>query len=156
MVVKGKKPHATAVCAVCKTMANDREHGRRLNKTPCFQGGPRDASEKSRKKFVVQLCGAADAAKKDGQRHTAKEYRRAARLLTIVTSDAPPGLLMGRKRRIDAPDGSGGPTTVTGTMADGSTVPTTPSRRSRRRREKGPPSGGADSEGTAFSPLPSA
>ncbi len=156
MVVKGKKPHATAVCTVCKTMADDREHGRRLNKTPCLQGVPRDASEKSRGKFVVRLREAADAAKKNGQRHTAKEYQRAAKLLTIATSDAPPGLTKGKKRRIDAPDGSDSPTTVTGTMTDGSTVPTTPSRWSRRRREKGPPSGGADSEGTAFSPLPSA
>ena len=105
---------------------------------------------------MVQFREAADVAKKNGQRHTAKEHRRAARLLTIVVSDAPPGLMMGRKRRIDAPDGSGSPTTVTGTMADGSTVPTTPSRRSRRRREKGSLSGGADSEGTAFSPLPPA
>ncbi len=155
MVVKGKKPHATAVCTVCKTMAEDREHGRRLNKAPCFQGVPRDASEKSRKKFVVQLREAADAAKKAGQSHTAKEYRRAAKMLTLATFDAPPGLTMRKERKTDAPDGSDSPTTATGTMTDGSTVPTAPSRRSRRRREKGPPSGGADSEGTALSPLPS-
>ncbi len=156
MVIKRKKPHATAVCTVCKTMAEDREHGRRLNKIPCFQGVPRDASEKSRKKFVVKLREAADAAKKAGQSHTAKEYRRAAKMLTLATFDAPPGLTTGRKRKTDAPDGSDSPTSAAGTMTDGSTVPTTPSRRSRRRREKGPhtPSGGADSEGTALSPLP--
>ncbi len=156
LIAKGKQPHATAVCAVCKTMATDREHGRRLNETLCLQGGPRDASEKSRRRYVAKLREAADVAKKNGQCHIAKDYRRAARMLTIVTSDAPLGLIVGRKRGIEAPDGSASTTTVTGTMTDGSAVPTTPSRRSRRRREKGPPNGGADSEGTALSPLPSA
>ena len=156
MVVRNKKPHATAVCAKCKTMAEDREHGRRMEKMPCWEGVPRDASEKSRKKFLIELREAAAKAKKVGRQHTAKEYRRAAGMLTLAALDAPPGLVMGTKRKIEAPDGSANPTTADGTMTDGSTVPTTPSRRSRRRREKGPSSGGADSGGTALSPLPSA
>ena len=104
---------------------------------------------------MAKFREAADVAKKNGQCHIAKEYRRAARMLTIVTSDAPLGLIVGRKRGIEAPDGSASTTTVTGTMTDGSAVPTTPSRRSRRRREKGPPNGGADSEGTAGTALSS-
>ena len=112
--------------------------------------------EESRKKFIVELREAAARAKKAGQSHTAKEYRKAASMLTLEPNDVPQGLVVRKKRKIDAPDGSASPTTVDGVMTDGSTVPTTPSRRSRRRREKGPPSGGAGSEGTAVSPLPSA
>ena len=95
-------------------------------------------------------------AKKAGQGNTAREYRKAATMLTLGSNDGPLGLVVGRKRKVDAPDGSASPTTVDGIMTDGSAVPTTPSRRSRRRHEKGPPSGRAPSEGTALSPLPSA
>ncbi len=154
LVAKGKQPHATAVCTVCKTMATDREHGRRLNKARCFQGGPGDASEKSRRRYVAKLREAAGVAKEHGQSHIAKGYRRAARMLAIVTSDAPPELSLKRKRGNEVPDGSASATTATGTMTNGSAVPTTPSRRLRHKREKGPPNGGADSEGTALSPLP--
>ncbi len=47
MVVKKKKPHATAVCATCKTLAEDREQGRRLNKEPAVLG--RRSSRRLRK-----------------------------------------------------------------------------------------------------------
>ncbi len=52
--------------------------------------------------------------------------------------------------------GGRGTTVVTATRIDGSVVPTVPGRRARCEQEQGLPNGGADSEGTALSPLPSA
>ncbi len=61
MVVKKKKPHATAVCVRCKTMAEDREHGRRLNKGPCWEGVPRDAPRGEQKEVHCRAQGSGGA-----------------------------------------------------------------------------------------------
>ncbi len=68
LVAKGKQPHATAVCAVCKTMATDREHGQRLNK-----------ARKSRRKYVAKLREAASVASAT-LRKTTGELRACSRL----------------------------------------------------------------------------
>ena len=94
-------------------------------------------------------------AKKKGEKHTAKEYRRAARMLALPAMEAPPGLEIRKRQGDDVPGGTHYPTTVARSQTDGSDVPTTHSRKMRRMRAKGPQAESVCSERTVLSPFSS-